>query len=336
MAEEHEARKPESEHGAAAAEERGAEALGHDGAKHGEHGQEEGGGNDPTHHIRDQVLFALDAKGNVINRPYNAHGHPIEGYVPRTLFSIGPLQCKAEFTKHMLSVTLVATLIFIAGMMVARAVLRGLHDNKAPRGALANLVELLFVFVRDEIVVPVGGHHLGHYTPLFITYFLFILLANLLGMVPDVFGLWGTATGNVAVTLGLGGSIYALVWLLGMYEQGPVNYIKHLVPPGTPLWMWPLMFVLELMGPMIKCFVLCVRLFANMIAGHLIIGTVLGLSTFGAGAAMPAAIAAIMLALGLPLVLGISMLELMVVFIQAYVFTLLAVVFIGAAVHPEH
>ena len=306
-------------------------------AEEGGHGAEHEarGGGDPTHHIQDQVLFGINAKtGQITSRTYDEHGEPVPGYAPRVLFEIGALQCKAEFTKHMLSVTVVAALTFALAMLVVRRVVADLRASSAARGPLANLVEAILVYVRDEIVVPVGGHHLGHYTPLFLTYFLFILTANLLGMVP-----WpplGAATGNISVTMALGGSVYALVWILGMAHQGPLNYLRHQVPPGTPWWMWLLMFVLEMMGPAIKCFVLCVRLFANMIAGHLIIGTVLGLGTFGVGAMMPAAIAVTMLALGIPLALGISMLELLVAVIQAYVFTLLAVVFIGAAVHPQH
>jgi len=303
-------------------------------AEHGAEHPPQGGG-DPTHHIRDQVIFAFNAKtGQFTTKTYNEHGEPIPGYAPQVMFEIGALQCKAEFTKHMLSVGIVAALVFALAMLVARRVLAAVREGRAPRGPLANMVEAILVYVRDEIVVPVGGHHLGHYTPLFLTYFLFILVANLLGMVP-----WpplGSATGNVSVTMALGGSVYGLIWILGMAHQGPLNYLRHQVPPGTPWWMWPLMFLLEMMGPLIKCFVLCVRLFANMIAGHLITGTVLGLSAFGAGATMPAAIALIMLVLGIPLVLGISILELLVSLIQAYVFTLLSVVFIGAAVHPEH
>ena len=289
----------------------------------------------PTEHIEDKVLFGVDARtGSLTNKTYDEHGKPIAGYVPKSLFRAGPLEFKLEFTQHMLAVAIAAALFFTLAVLVARRVRAGLETNRAPKGTLANLVEALVVFVRDEIVVPVGGHNLGHYTPLFLTYFLFILLANLLGMIPYL--PIGTATGNIAVTLALGGSIYALIWVLGMLNQGPVKYLLHLVPPGTPWWMWPLMFGLELMSPLIKCFVLCVRLFANMIAGHLIIGTVLGLATFGAGSTLPAGIAVVMLGLGLPLVLGISLLELLVALIQAYVFTLLAVVFIGAAVHPEH
>ena len=100
--------------------------------------------------------------------------------------------------------------------------------------------------------------------------------------------------------------------------------------------MWPLMFFLELIGPIIKCFVLCVRLFANMIAGHLVISNVLALGVIGKKAMMPVGLAAISLAVGVPLAVGISGLEVLVCFIQAYVFTMLAVMFVGAAIHPEH
>jgi F-type H+-transporting ATPase subunit a len=312
-------------------EEHAEEPAGH-GAKeaHGEaaeHGQEGGGAQDPTHHIQDKVLFGVNANtGAVVGYPYQ-HGHAIAGYAPKT---IGPM--KLEFTKHMADVTVVAALLMVAGLAVSRKVLAGISGNHAPRGRLANLVESILVYVRDEVVVPVGGHHLAHYTPLFLTYFMFILTCNLIGMLPDV----GTATGNVGVTMALGGSVYVLIWLLGMAHQGPVNFVLHLVPPGTPWWMWPLMFVLELMGPVIKCFVLCVRLFANMVAGHLIIGSLLMLTVFGPGAMLPAVIAGLMIVIGVPLALGISCLELLVALIQAYVFTLLAVTFIGAAVHPEH
>ncbi len=282
---------------------------------------------DPMEHILDSVLFGIDQNGQLVGHPYNEEGEAVVGYAPRM---IGPVPL--EFTKHMADVAGVALLVFIGAMVVSRAILRGLKENKAPQGKLTNLFEALIVFVRDEVVIPVGGHHVGHYTPLFLTYFMFILLANFVGMIPMA----GAATGNIAVTLAMGGSIYVLIWILGIVNQGPINYLIHMVPSGTPWWMWPLMFLLELLGPVIKCFVLCVRLFANMIAGHLIIGNVLALGAFGPGAALPTGIAVMMLALGVPLVLGISILELLVSLIQAYVFTLLAVVFIGAAVHPEH
>jgi len=301
--------------------------------------EEPAGGGDPMHHIMDKVLIGIDkTTGKVFWKPNGDHGHPVEVLRLATRKSViryepalvGPF--KLEFTKHMANVGLIAIVVFVVSILVARRVLSNLQADKAPRGPLANAIEALIAYVRDEVVEPVGGHHLTRYTPLFLTYFFFILFGNLMGMIPE----FGGATGNVNVTIALGGSVYALVWFLGIANQGPINFILHMVPPGTPWWMWLPMLGLELMGPLVKCFVLCVRLFANMIAGHLIISNVLGLGIFGAGALMPPVIAGVLLLFGLPLALGISILEILVCFIQAYVFTLLAVVFIGAAVHPEH
>lgn len=298
------------------------------GAHEEEHGESHGGGGDPMHHIKDKVLWGINAKtGKVTSgeEAYDEHGHMLATYEPA---KFGPM--KLEFTKHMGNVGIIAFVVFAVAMIVTRRVLNSLHADKAPQGPLANTVEALILYVRDEIVEPIGGHHLTHYTPLFLTYFFFILVGNLMGMIPE----FGGATGNINVTIALGGSVYAFVWILGVLNQGPINFILHMVPPGTPWWMWLPMLGLELMGPLIKCFVLCVRLFANMIAGHLIISNVLALGAFGG--LMPTVIAGIMLVFGIPLALGISILEVMVCLIQAYVFTLLAVIFIGAAVHPEH
>ena len=294
----------------------GGPAIDHEGGAHVEHAA--GGGN-PMHHILDSTLFGVDSTGTVQIRPYDEHGHPKNvGYAPKM---VGPF--KLEFTKHMASLTVVALVLFVVCMIVSKKVLAALKAGRAPQGKLANAVEAAIVFVRDELVEPTGGHHLAHYTPLFIMYFLLILLCNFFGMIPDVFGLWGTATGNYSITLALSLTVYALIWILGIANQGLVNFIVHLVPPGTPWWMWLPMLVLELMGPVIKCFVLSVRLFANMIAGHLILANLLALT----GA---------LLLLGVPLAIGLSMLEVLVCVLQAYVFTLLAVGFIGSAVHPSH
>lgn len=304
---------------------------GAEGAKeHGHEHEEQEGPPNPEHHIQDRVLLGIDAtSGKLVVGPYDhEHGHGTtehEGYEPA---KVGPF--KLEFTKHMLGMTVVATLILGIGIVVARRVLAGLQDNKAPKGPLANAFESVIVFVRDEMVIPMGGHHLGHYTPIFITYFLLILVCNLVGLIPEV----GTPTGNLGITLGLAVSVYALIWILGIYNQGLGHFLLSLVPPGTPIALWPFMFILELVGPMIKCGVLSIRLFANMIAGHLIIGSILNLGIIGG--AVPASTAVMMLAIGLPLSLGLSILEVVVCFIQAFVFTLLSVIFIGAAVHPEH
>jgi F-type H+-transporting ATPase subunit a len=265
------------------------------------HAEDGGGHDDPLHHIQDYTVATI----------------PVGSY-------------RLEVTRSMQDVTVVALLIGVVVIAVARRVIRNVHADQAPRGALANAVEAALVFLRDEVVVPVGGHHMAHYTPLFLTYFLFILIGNLAGMIPVLFK---GPTANIGVTAALGGSVFVILTLLGIWKQGPVAYLIHMVPPGTPWWLWPLMFVLEFMGPVIKCFVLCIRLFANMIAGHLVLSNILGLGVFKTGAV---GMAVMGLAIGLPLAIGVSFLELLVCAIQAYVFTMLSVIFVGAAVHPSH
>ncbi|HYF48546.1 MAG TPA: F0F1 ATP synthase subunit A [Planctomycetota bacterium] len=273
----------------------------------------------PMAHIMDVVWYGVDKSTGKVVSPYDSHGHIKPGYETYAPATIGPI--KLEFTKHMFGLTVAATLFFVVSMLVARRVLAGIKGNHAPKGKLANAVEAIVVYVRDEIVMPVGGHHLAHYTPLFINYFMLILICNYLGMIPE----FGSATGNFGVTAALALTVYALIWILGIAHNG-FGYITHLVPSGTPIFLYPLMFILEIMGPIIKCFVLAVRLFANMIAGHLVISNLLALGK----------IAAPLMILGVPLALGVSMLEVLVCVLQAYVFTLLAVIFIGGAVHPEH
>ncbi|GMV81113.1 MAG: hypothetical protein AMXMBFR7_22970 [Planctomycetota bacterium] len=290
---------------------------------HADHG---GGGGDPMHHIMDKVMLGLGADGKLYWKPYGDHGHlEYAGYAPQT---IGPL--KLEFTKHMTGLTVIAFLLALVITGIARKVLNNVGRDEPTRGRLANAVEALLLFVRDELVIPAGGHHAAHYTPLFLTYFFFILSCNLCGMIPE----FGGVTGNFGVTLVLGVSVWVILTLLGIANQGFAHYFLHMVPPGTPWPMWPLMFLLEFMGPVIKCGVLCVRLFANMIAGHLVISNILALGVVGG--ALPTGIAVGMIFVGVPLALGISMLEILVCFIQAYVFTMLSVIFVGAAVHPEH
>ncbi|MCK6470835.1 MAG: F0F1 ATP synthase subunit A [Planctomycetes bacterium] len=297
-------------------------------AGHEAHGAGEGHGKvkefDASHHILDHVVMGLSTDGKIVPHPYH-HGVAVAGYEPRM---VGPF--KLEFTRYMQDLTVVAVLLFVVIMAVTRKVLVAVKSDEAPKGKLANAVEALIVFVRDELVKPIGGKHLVPYTPLFLTYFFVILACNFSGMVPWFFH---GATASISVTGALGGSVFVLILILGMYKQGVVSFWVHLVPHGVPWWLWPVLFVLELIGPMIKCFVLCVRLFANMIAGHLIIGNVLKLGIFGAAGAGAAVTG---LAIGIPLALGVSILEILVCFLQAYVFTMLAVVFIGAAVHPEH
>jgi len=274
---------------------------------------------DPMEHASDYALFGVDAKSRSVSWGTTA------GYGP---MKVGPF--KLEFTRHMLDLTVVAVLLGAVLVAVARRVLHDAHTDRAPHGRLANGVEAALCFVRDEIVAPVGGVHLAPYAPLFVTYFLFILLANLTGMVPV---LSKGPTANLAVTGALAITVVALVFGVGMVKQGPVRFFINLVPSGMPRWLWPMMFILEVFGLLVRCAVLGVRLFANMLAGHLILPSTLGLAVFKPGAT---GMAVLGLVLGVPIALGVSLLEVLVCLIQAYVFTMLAVIFTSAAVHPEH
>lgn len=195
----------------------------------------------------------------------------------------------------------------------------------APEGALDNLFESFILFIRDEVVIANMGHHGHHHVHFLLTTFFFILFANLLGAIPG----GQTCTGNFGVTAGLA----VVTFLYGAYQgakaQGILHYLQNLAPAGVPVFVLPILYPVEIVGLLIKHAVLAVRLFANMLAGHLVLGIML---------ALPALLKMKVL-LTVPafaLAAGISFLELFVAFLQAYVFTMLASLFIGAAVHPEH
>lgn len=212
----------------------------------------------------------------------------------------------------------ISSLVLIGVMLLAR---RG--RGMVPRG-LYNLIESLVLFVRDEISIKnIGEHHAHRFTPYLLTVFFFILTSNLLGLLPG--GV--TVTGNINVTAALALLTLGMMQLSGIREFGVIGHFKNLVPHGVPAWLTPIMIVVELMGMLAKPFALCVRLFANMTAGHVIILSLLGLIfTFGT---------AWMGLVSVPFALFIFFLELLVAFLQAYIFTMLTALFIGMSVHSH-
>src|ERR1700690_1785970 len=188
----------------------------------------------------------------------------------------------------------------------------------------ANFFEIFIVYIRDEIVRPSLGDAGDKYLPYFLTLFFFILFCNLLGLVP--FG--ATATGNIAVTTAMAMTTFLLINFAGISELGFAHYMQTYIPHGLPFWLVPLMFVIEILGLFTKSFALCIRLFANMIAGHIVILAFMGLIfIFRSLLIAPVSVAA---------AVGLGLLELFVAFLQAYVFTLLTAVFVGGAVNPQH
>ncbi len=191
------------------------------------------------------------------------------------------------------------------------------------------MVESMVLYIRNEVILPNVGHHGEAYVPFGLTLFFFILFANLLGLLP--YG--STATGNISVTATLAIITFVVVEAAGMKAQG-AGYIKTIVywPSDMPLAMkLPMTLIMtpvEIVGKITKPFALAIRLFANMTAGHVVLLALISLIfTFGSYY-----VAAAPVAMGV----AISMLELFVAFLQAFIFTLLASVFIGLIREGAH
>jgi F-type H+-transporting ATPase subunit a len=238
-------------------------------------------------------------------------------------FWIGARYIHLDITKHVINMWIAAGLLLIVVGLGARK--RAL----IPKGGY-NLLETLVVFVRDEIATKNIGHHAGLYTNYLCSVFFFILFMNLTGLlpVPRFGGFPGisTATGNLSVTVVLALFTFVLTQIAGMRAQGALGYWLHLVPSGVPKALWPLMFVIEFFGLFTKPFALTVRLFANMVAGHIVIFFLIALTLFISVYVAPVSVA---------FALGIFLLEIFVGLVQAYVFTILSALFIGMTQHAH-
>lgn len=196
-------------------------------------------------------------------------------------------------------------------------------SNGVPKGVLAHLIEVLALFVRDEIAVPnLGKEEAKRYTPYLTSLFFFILAIDWLGLIPGMFA----ATGVVTVTAALAIITFVMIQIAGIRSAGLGGYLKHLTG-GVPAFLWPIMIPVEVIGLFTKPFALLVRLFANMLGGHMVVFFLLSLIfVWTLGAAVVA----------LPLTVAIFLLEIFVGILQAYLFTLLTSLFIGQGVAMGH
>jgi len=265
-------------------------------------------------HVQDQVKEWEISKslGLHIPLPEIIPGHPI--------------------TKFMLLEVIAALLIAIIFIPLARRAAKG----GLPKGPWWNLFESFLTFIRDDVAKPnLGEHDADRFVPFLWTLFVFILFMNLLGMIPFL----GSPTGSMAVTGGLAIISFLMIHGAAIAKMGPIEYIVSLwphldlpLPARLPIAL--LIFVIELISSMIKSFVLAVRLFANMFAGHMVLSTILGFIVMAANAGIilwgGVTVASV---LG---VVALSLLELFVAFLQAYIFVFLTALFIGMAIHPAH
>jgi F-type H+-transporting ATPase subunit a len=210
-------------------------------------------------------------------------------------------------------------------MIVPLIVLSTKRVNNIPTSRLGQLIEILVVFIRDELAIPnIGKKQANTWLPYLCTVFVFLYVINILGLVPGMAG----ASANISFTAAMALSVFIIFNVVGMIHNGPVKYFTNLVPSGIGIVFWVVLFPIELVGLLTKSLALAIRLFANMAAGHFIIISLMGLITImGSYIIAPAFIG---------LTLFIYVLKLLVVFLQAYVFTLLASLFIGSAIHQDH
>ncbi len=235
-----------------------------------------------------------------------------------------------SLTKNVVQILIVSTIMLVIFLTSARWYSRRKCSDDAPKG-FVGLVEMFVMMVYDDIIKPaVGEKQCKRFAPFLLTAFFFIFITNLLGLLP-IFPGGANVTGNISITFLLALMVMLLVNLFGNKE-----YWKEIFWPEVPTWLKvpvPLMPVIEMVGIFTKPFSLMVRLFANMVGGH---ATILALSCvifitcqLGALIGTPLSIVSFFL------MIFMNALELLVAFIQAYVFTMLSAVFIGLA-HPEH
>ncbi|MFC1728738.1 F0F1 ATP synthase subunit A [candidate division KSB1 bacterium] len=223
-----------------------------------------------------------------------------------------------SITKHVVMLWIAAAIVFL----VFRYGMK--WKGHVPGNFITNFFEPIVIFIRDEIVYMNFGKEGKPFVPFFLTVFFFILFANILGLVPFM----ATATGNINVTAAMAFMSFILIQCAGMIKNGFFTHWKNLVPSGVPKLLIPILIPVELMGMMAKPFALCIRLFANMTAGHIVIFAFLGLIIL---------LQNVLIGLfTIPLAVAISAMELFIAFLQAYIFTFLTALFVSMTYHPSH
>lgn len=259
----------------------------------------------------------------------NGHGAAAEGdesTTPHIAMNEGSILLDFSISKHVVFQLIVALLLMVMLIRLAQSYKRGEGRKTAPEGTWKNMWEVVIIYIRDEVAKPNLGRHYRAYLPYLLSVFFFILFANLIGLVP--FG--STATANITVTATLAGFTFVVTQTAGTKEHW-----KHILWPEGPLPIKLLMIPVEILGLFTKPFALAIRLFANMVAGHMVLVNIIGLiflftAAFGVVAGWAATVFSVAFSL------FIYALELLVAFIQAYVFTILSALFIGMAIVEHH
>lgn len=258
------------------------------------------------HHVQDSHEFEIP--GTRIELPHLAPIH------------IGGVSIDLSITKHVVFLWIAAAIVAAITITAARMNSR----RKVPTG-FGNLIEVFVIFIRDEVTLANMGTGGLRYLPYLLTTFFFILVMNLMGVIP--YG--ASSTANISVTAGLAIISFIMIQYSAIRAQGLGRYFAHMTG-GVHWLLWPIMIPIEILGLFTKNFALCMRLFANMTGGHIVILSFIGLIfLFRSYFIAPASIG---------FALGVNLLEVFVAFLQAYIFTMLTSLFMGLgilAAHPE-
>lgn len=316
----------------------------HQNSHSGSHGHDPLATTTLFHHVQDATYFEVprfmdfDRSGEVVNEDGSrkADGRiNIPQFIDQSSaesdIKSGPITPPSyQLTKFMVLQAFACLLIFSGFTWLAGRI----RNGERAKGKLANMLEAMVVFIRDEVAQPAIGSKKDteKYLPFLLTLFCFVLVCNLLGMIPFL----GAATGSITVTGVLAVITFAVVAGSGVSRFGVIGYLKNQLPHmDLPLAMAiglkPMVFAIELFGLGVKHFVLAVRLFANMLAGHLVLAVFMAFIQVTADSLLVYAIAPVSILAAVAL----SCLELLVAFLQAYIFVFLASLFIGSSLHPH-
>ena len=264
------------------------------------HGEHDYTGKYNTYRLVDDKIMTVGADGNV------------DATLSKTVYDL-------SITKNVAALWIAVFVILLIFISVASAYKK--REGKSPKG-LQSLIEPIIVFVRDDIAKPNIGHKYARFMPLLLTIFFFIWINNLMGLIP-IFPGGANVTGSIFFTF-----VLAFIVLLVTNFNGNKYYWKHILLPDVPWWLYPIMIPVELIGVISKPFALMIRLYANISAGHIIVLSLLALIfIFKSVMIAPVSVA---------FVIFMDVLELLVAFLQAFIFTMLAALFIGTAVEEHH
>ncbi|MEJ0009603.1 MAG: F0F1 ATP synthase subunit A [Alphaproteobacteria bacterium] len=240
---------------------------------------------------------------------------------PLEQFTVQPVFALPKLMGYDVGLTNSSLGMLIAVVLAVLFYAVALRKKSMVPGRLQSLGEMTYEFVHGFFRENAGGHA-EHYFPFIFTLFLFILFMNLVGMVPFSF----TPTSHIIITFGMAIVVFLGVTLIGIAKKGPIGFLKHFIPPGVPLWMAPLLLVIEFISYCVRPFSLSIRLAANMFAGHTLMAVIAGfIVPLGIFGLLPGAF-----------LVGFTAVEIFVAILQAYVFALLSSIYLGEALSDHH